>query len=158
MHYFGYLWDFILDEGMKTYFLQKKLNEIKLHWGQVKKKNSQDGLQPWIWEIISNDHMNTHIKALFYLLIDSASAQPWFFFQYNLTMQLFMYNSAFLTTRKTLRKLQQDPGYFSKQLLLIANGLAPCKQMWGPCWSPLSKAHGSLLTCNTAISKGTWLI
>lgn len=82
-----------------------------------------------------------------------------FFFQYNLAIQLFMYNSAFLITKKNSLKLQQDPGYFvvpfNKQLRLSANGLAPCKQVLGPCSSPLSKAHGGLPTCDTAVNEGT---
>jgi len=75
------------------------------------------------------------------------------FFQYNLAIQLFLYNSAFLITKKNPLKLQQAPGYFAvlfgKQPLILANGRASCKQMPGSCCSSLPKAR------NTAANEGT---
>lgn len=83
-----------------------------------------------------------------------------FFSQYTLAIQLLTGNSAFLTTKMTSHKSQQGPGYFTvlvnEQPFLMANGLSLCKQTPGPCWSPLSKAHRGLPTCDTAINGGTW--
>lgn len=79
-----------------------------------------------------------------------------FFFQYNLAIQLLTCNSALLITKTTFHKSQQEPGYFTGLVNAQPLLIAPCKQMPGPCWSPLSKAHGGLPTCDTAINGGTW--
>lgn len=100
----------------------------------------------------------SHTKPLFYLPIHSLGkcSGMVFFFQYNLAIQLLTCNSAFLITKTTFHKSQQEPGYFTGLVNAQPLLIAPCKQMPGPCWSPLSKAHGGLPTCDTAINGGTW--